>query len=62
MAQAVGSSDWAEQLISAARHVAPEEFGGDPMELKFWSGLREADGTGWATQRFEPRAEAPKAG
>lgn len=57
MAQAVGRSDWAEQFIEIAHNAAPEEFGGDPHELKFWTGLPEADGTGWATQRFEPKVE-----
>jgi hypothetical protein len=53
MAQAVAGSDWAGQFIDAAKRAAPDDFAGDPMELKFWTGLREADGTGWATSRFE---------
>jgi hypothetical protein len=61
MAQAVASSDWAQQFIEVARSAAPEEFGGDPHELKFWTGLEEADGTGWATSRFEPNAGDPAA-
>jgi hypothetical protein len=54
MAQAVASSDWAEQFVTIARDVAPEEFDGDPRELKFWTGVQEEDGTGWATSRFGP--------
>ena len=56
MAQAVASSDWAQQLIETARGAAPEDFHGDPHELKIWTGMREADGTGWATWHFGPKA------
>ena len=52
MAQAVATSDWARELIHVAREVAPAEFSGNTQELKFWTGLREADGTGWATSSF----------
>ncbi len=59
MAQAVALSDWAQQFIEIAKDKAPEEFGGDPQELKYWTGMREADGTGWATSRFVPKAGEP---
>lgn len=39
------------EIIDEAEARAPEDFAGDPAELKFWSGLQEADGTGWATGR-----------
>ncbi|MET8054942.1 hypothetical protein ABZU75_45980 [Streptosporangium sp. NPDC005286] len=54
---AVASSDWAPEIIRAAESAAPEDFDGDPNELKFWTGLMEEDGTGWATSRFSPGDE-----
>lgn len=64
MAQVVADSDWALQFIDAAKRLAPEDFAGDPLEMKFWTGLREADGTGWATSRFgaPPSEDSPSAG
>jgi hypothetical protein len=60
MVQAVAASDWAGQFIEAAKNAAPEDFAGDPRELKFWTGVKEADGTGWATSRFEePLGDMP---
>ena len=61
MAEVVASSDWAQQFIEIARNAAPEEFSGDPCELKFWTGMQEADGSGWATSRMEPGPEPPSA-
>jgi hypothetical protein len=52
VAQVLADADWASELIRIGNEVAPKEFGGDPMELRFWSGMREEDGTGWATMRF----------
>ena len=52
MIQDVASCDWASEFVASARNAAPQEFSGDPLELKFWTGLREADGTGWATSRM----------
>lgn len=56
MARTVFDEDWAAELIRVAEEVAPEDFSGDPNELKFWTGLQEADGTGWATSTFGPPA------
>jgi hypothetical protein len=47
-------ADWAQEIVRVAKETAPEDFGGDPRELKFWTGLKEADGTGWATTKFGP--------
>ena len=54
MAQTIAATDWAPQLIREGERLAPPDFRGDPRELKFWSGDREADGTGWATVRDGP--------
>jgi hypothetical protein len=54
MVQAVASTDWAAEIVRVAKSSAPEDFHGDPNELKFWTFTKEADGTGWATSRFEP--------
>jgi hypothetical protein len=51
---AITDSEWCTELIRIGREVASNEFDGDPAELKFWSGTREADGTGWATTKFGP--------
>ena len=53
MARSVADADWSAEIIRVAREVAPADFAGDPNELKFWTGLRESDGTGWATTKFE---------
>ncbi|SEN21769.1 hypothetical protein [Nonomuraea pusilla] len=50
--RAVATSDWAPEIVRTAQSAAPADFHGDPDELKFWTGQREADGTGWATSRF----------
>jgi len=52
---AVATSDWAPEMVRVATLAAPQDFDGDPNELKFWTGQREADGTGWATSRFAPQ-------
>lgn len=54
MVQAIGTSAWAAEIVRLAHEAAPSDFQGDPNELKFWTGDKEADGTGWATSRFEP--------
>lgn len=54
MAQDVAQSDWAQELIRLGKEVAPDDFEGDPTELRFWTGQMEADGSGWATSRFGP--------
>jgi hypothetical protein len=61
MARAVSDEDWASELIHVAEKAAPEDFSGDPNELKFWTGTLEADGTGWATSTFGAPA-APQGG
>ncbi len=57
MAQVVALSDWAGQFVESARVAAPEDFYGDPIELKFWTGMQEEDGSGWATSRMRPGPE-----
>lgn len=54
---AVATTDWAAEIVRAAQEAAPEDFHGDPRELKWWTGMREADGTGWATSKFDPPPE-----
>jgi hypothetical protein len=61
LVHAVASSDWAEEIVRVAKEAAPEDFHGDPREMKFWTGLREADGTGWATTTFGPASPEPRA-
>lgn len=56
MARAVSDEDWAAELIRVAEEAAPEDFSGDPNELKLWTGMQEADGTGWATSTYGPTA------
>ena len=53
MAQTIANSWWAPEIVRLAQESAPEDFGGDPHELKLWTGLTEADGSGWATVRFD---------
>lgn len=53
MAQTIANSWWAPEIVRLAQELAPEDFGGDPQELKLWTGLTEADGSGWATVRFD---------
>lgn len=62
MVRAVRDSDWAEQIIATAKTAAPREFEGDPLELKFWTGIGsdDDDEPGWATSRMGPSApDAP---
>lgn len=54
MAHTLADAEWCSEIVRAARDAAPEDFGGDPSELRFWTGNREADGTGWSTSRFSP--------
>ncbi|MEI6137425.1 MAG: hypothetical protein WCQ48_08475 [Chloroflexota bacterium] len=61
MAQALTDTEWCAELIRVAQEIAPAEFGGDPYELKFWTGQKEADGTPWATSRFTSQSHPPKA-
>jgi hypothetical protein len=42
MAQTIARTGWAEAIIRVAKDSAPEEFSGDPLELKVWTGLQEA--------------------
>jgi len=58
MVQAIASADWAAEIVRVAEASAPEDFHGDSNELKFWTGMKEADGTGWATSRFQPVEDA----
>jgi hypothetical protein len=58
MVQAIASSDWAREIVRVALAAAPEDFHGDPNELKFWTGMKEADGTGWAISRFQAVEDA----
>jgi hypothetical protein len=58
MAHAVAAADWSAQIVRVAQEAAPADFNGDPDELKFWTGQREADGTGWATSKFTSPPEA----
>jgi hypothetical protein len=60
MAQAIAETDWAPQFIREGELLAPADFRGDSAELKFWTGDREADGTGWATLRYNPHDEQPR--
>jgi hypothetical protein len=62
MVQVIASAEWAAEIIRVAREAAPDDFRGDPNELKFWTGQREADGTGWATSRFQPHAADDQTG
>jgi hypothetical protein len=55
MVHAIATSAWAANLAQIARRTAPEDFEGNPDELKMWTGLKEADGTGWATTTFAPK-------
>jgi hypothetical protein len=54
MAHALTEADWCAEIIRTAYAAAPADFNGDPYELKFWTGRKEADGTPWATSRFTP--------
>jgi hypothetical protein len=58
MAQTIAATDWSPQFIREGERLAPPDFHGDPRELKFWSGDREADGTGWATFTYGPSEDA----
>jgi hypothetical protein len=58
MARAIAEADWAREVVRVAAEVAPDDFGGDPNELKVWTGMQEADGTGWATSTFAPQAQS----
>ncbi len=49
---ALAATDWAAEIIRVAQAAAPEDFRGDAREMKLWTGMREADGTGWATTKF----------
>ncbi len=54
MVQALAASDWSHELVRIAHSAAPEDFSGDPNELKLWTGVQQADGTGWATWKYNP--------
>jgi hypothetical protein len=55
MVQAVSVSDWTTELVYAAHDAAPEDFGGDPNILRFFSGdASDGGGTGWASMNFRP--------
>jgi hypothetical protein len=56
MIHAVADSDWASALTQMAEDVVIEQLHGDPTQIKFWTGAKEADGTGWATMSFETAA------
>lgn len=57
MVQVLATSDHTQELVRIAHSAAPEDFYGNPNELKLWTGVQQADGTGWATWRLEPAAE-----
>jgi hypothetical protein len=62
MIRAIADSAWAADLTKSAMQSAVEQFHGDPAELRFWTGLQEEDGSGWATMRFgdpPPAAATP---
>jgi len=46
MAHVIAQSEWAQTISRMAREAAPEDFNGDPNELKVW------DGSEWATFTF----------
>lgn len=53
MIQVLTSAPRVMEIVCVAQDIAAEDFSGDPLDMKFWTGLREADGTGWATSRFD---------
>jgi len=57
MAHAIAESDWAAELVRIAKEAAPDDFDKNASEIKFWTGLQEADGTGWATMTFPGESE-----
>jgi hypothetical protein len=59
MVRAIAESDWAETLTQTVLESASEQLHGDPSELRFWTGMKEADGTGWATMRFVEEQDVP---
>jgi hypothetical protein len=60
LVQSVQAADWTTEIIAAAKGMAPEDFRGDPNEIKLWTGLKEADGTGWASFRFNVASSDPE--
>jgi hypothetical protein len=55
MVHSVASADWATEMVRIAESQAPQDFSGDPDTIRFWSGQKEADGTGWVTLNYGPR-------
>ncbi|WP_139135486.1 hypothetical protein [Micromonospora tulbaghiae] len=53
MVQAIAGTWWAPEIVRLAHELASEDFNGDPHELQLWTGLQEADGSGWAAMRFD---------
>lgn len=45
-------AEWVATLIDVSHRVTPDDFNGDPRELKVFTGTKEADGTGWATMTY----------
>ncbi|WP_328328354.1 hypothetical protein OHA70_03305 [Kribbella sp. NBC_00382] len=62
MAHEISESNWASEITRLAGGAAPEEFGGDPREIKLWVGYPQDDGTGWVTLTFDSSAEHPVKG
>jgi hypothetical protein len=56
MVHAVASSDWATEMVRIAQSQAPQDFGVEPSTIRFWTGQKEADGTGWASMAFSTKA------
>ena len=54
MVGSISETDWSAEIVRVAERLAPDDFNGDPTELKFWTGMSEADGTCWATSIFQP--------
>ena len=55
IAQALVGEEWADELIRIGSENAPSEFRGDPAEMRVWTGMKEADGTPWATWTYGRR-------
>lgn len=52
MVAAVREANWSRDIMKNGNEAVPEYFRTDPTTLRFWTGAREADGTGWATMNF----------
>jgi hypothetical protein len=61
MVRGISSSEWSAELIRVANEAAPDQLQGDPGELRVWTGQIEADGTGWASVRFNDDTDSGEA-